>query len=148
MSSSVVYKIFQFLAGLEVGNLLGGHFHLFSGLRVAPHASAAFAGAEAAEASNLDLLAFLQGSDDVVENRLDNRFGFFARKFGDVQNFLDEISLCECRCRLLGHLCLVARSRNGPPKLFHRFTLLQRTETYGFKRGLRNAELLPFLSLK
>src|SRR5215510_13624136 len=66
--SGVIYKVFEFFAGLEVRDLLGGHFHFFSGLGIAPHASAAFPRAKTPEAANLDLFTFLQSRDDVVEN--------------------------------------------------------------------------------
>src|SRR5215469_11657507 len=104
MGGGVVYKIFQFLAGLEIRNLFRGHFHFFSGLGVTPNTSAALACAEAAEATNFDFFAFLQSTNDAVKYGLDNRFRFLAGKFRHVQNFLDQVGLRECRCRLLGHL--------------------------------------------
>src|SRR5689334_11086825 len=104
MRGGVIHKILQFLAGLEIRNLLRLHFHFFSGLWIAPYASPALAGAKAAKASNFDFFALLQSGDDVVKYGFDNRFRFLARKLRHVQNFLDQIGLRECGCRLLGHL--------------------------------------------
>src|SRR5215472_6844217 len=110
MSGGVIDKVFQFFAGLKIGNFLGRHIDFFSGLRIAPHPSAALARAEAAEPANLDFFALLQRRDDAVEYGLDNRFRLSARELGHVQNFLDEIGLRECRRRLLGHLAMPRRA--------------------------------------
>src|SRR5689334_2710787 len=88
-----VDKILKFLAGLEEGNFLRRNFDLFAGLGITAGAAAAFPGAEAAEAANLDLVAFLEGFDDAVENGLDDRLGLLAREFGDAQNLFDEVGL-------------------------------------------------------
>src|ERR1051325_1047515 len=149
VGGGVIHKIFQFLAGLEIRNLLRGHFNSFPGLWIAAHASPAFAGAEAAKAANLDLFALLQSADDAVEYGFDNRFGFLARKFGNVQNFFDQVSLGECRCRLLGHLRYASSRSPGRDRLnSHRSTSPQLSQAYGFTGGWRTAGLLPFLSLK
>src|SRR5207237_10284319 len=100
MCGGVVHKVFQFLAGLEIRNFLGTHFHFFSGLRIAPHASSALASAEAAEAANLDLFTLLQSRDDVVEYRFDDHSAFLASNLGDVQDFLLQIAFREGQCRL------------------------------------------------
>src|SRR3954469_18691871 len=52
-----VDELFEFLAGLEVRDLLRRHVHLVARLRVAALARFALAQAEAAEAPQLDLLA-------------------------------------------------------------------------------------------
>src|SRR6185437_2033800 len=88
-----VDEILEFLAGLEEGNLLWRDFDLFAGLGIAAGAATAFARAEAAEAANLDLVAFLERFDDAVENGLDDRLGLLAREFGDAQNLFDEVGL-------------------------------------------------------
>src|SRR5579859_733724 len=88
-----VYKILEFLARLEKGNLLWRDFDLFAGLGIAAGAATAFARAEAAEAANLDLVAFLERFDDAVENSLDDRLGLLARELGDAQNLFDEVGL-------------------------------------------------------
>ena len=43
------HQVFQFLAGLEKRNFLGGDFHAVPGLRIAAHPRLALAGAETAE---------------------------------------------------------------------------------------------------
>src|SRR5579863_2288129 len=79
--SSVVYQVFQLFAGLEERDFLGRHFDLFPGLGIAAGARFALAGAEAAEAADLDLVAGAQGSHHAVENGFHNHFTVFARKF-------------------------------------------------------------------
>src|SRR5215472_5481519 len=103
-SGSVIHKIFQFFAGFEEGNLLRGNFHFFAGLRIAPNTPAGLARAKTAEAANLDFLSLLQGRDDAVENGFNDGFGFCASELGDVDNFLDQVGLRECGCRLLAHV--------------------------------------------
>src|SRR5437016_12497051 len=110
MSGGVIDKVFQVFAGLEIGNFLSRHSDFFSGLAIAPHASAALARSEAAEAANLDLFALLQSADDALEYGLYNCFGLFARELRHVQNFLDQVGLGECRCALLGHLAMPRRA--------------------------------------
>src|SRR5262249_26823582 len=100
----IIYKVLQFFAGLEVGNLLRRYFDFFSSLGIPAHAPPAFPRAKAAEPANLDLFALLQSRDDVVENSFDNCFRFFARKLSNVQDFLDQVRLRECRRRMLAHL--------------------------------------------
>ena len=72
---------FSSLLGLKNGMLLGRHFDLGAGLRIAPGAAAALARAEAAEAADFDAVAALQRADDAFKNRFDDGFGFFAWKF-------------------------------------------------------------------
>ncbi len=52
-----VHQVLQFLAGLEIGNALGWHFHARAGLRIASHARLALPGAETAESADLDLVS-------------------------------------------------------------------------------------------
>jgi hypothetical protein len=94
-------EIFQFLAGLEERDALCRNFYFFSGLGVASDAATALAGAKTSKAANLNLLAFLNGFDDAVENSFDNGLGFLSRKLGDLQYFFDQIRLGQRR--LLGH---------------------------------------------
>src|SRR5881394_566071 len=78
-----VHKIFQFLAGLEERNALCRNFHFFSGFRITSHTPAALPGAKTSEAANLNLLAFLNGFDDAVENSFDDSLGLLAGKLRD-----------------------------------------------------------------
>src|SRR5882757_2353555 len=56
-------KIFQFFAGLEEGNLFWRNFDLGAGLGIAANAPATLTRAEAAEAANFNLVAFLKSVD-------------------------------------------------------------------------------------
>ena len=56
----IIDVIFQFLAGFEVGNPLGRHFHLCARLRIAARAAAPLPRAEAPESANLDFVIRLQ----------------------------------------------------------------------------------------
>src|SRR2546429_6562636 len=98
MSGGVIDKVFQVFAGLEIGNFLSRHFDFFSGLGIAPHASAALARSEAAEAANLDLFALLQSADDALEYGLYNCFGLFARSEEHTSELQSRLHLV---CRLL-----------------------------------------------
>src|SRR5260370_5974610 len=59
----VVDHVLEFLAGLEIGDLFGRDLNAGAGLGVASHAGLALAGAEAAKAADLDLVARAQGAD-------------------------------------------------------------------------------------
>src|SRR5271166_3793214 len=92
-----IHEVLQFLAGLEEGDLLRRNFHFFSGLRITSYAAAALASSEAAEAADLDLVALLKSIDDAFKDGFDDGLGFFARKFGDAEHFLDQVSLGQRR---------------------------------------------------
>src|ERR1700693_1916 len=76
-----VDQILQFLARLEKRNFLRGYFHALPGLGVAADPGLALAGAEAAKAANLDLVAGSQRAHHAVKNGLYDHFTIFARKF-------------------------------------------------------------------
>src|ERR1700722_12356414 len=97
-----VDEIFEFFAGLEEGNLFGRDFDFGAGLGVAADATATLARAEAAEAANFDLVAFLKSVDDALENSLDDGFRLLAREFGYFEDLFNEVGLRQCR--LLRHL--------------------------------------------
>jgi CubicO group peptidase (beta-lactamase class C family) len=86
-----VDQILQFLAGLEERDLLGRHFHALTGLRVAADARLALAGAEAAKAANLDLVAGAQGAHHAVKDRFHDHFAVFPRKLRQTRDFVDQI---------------------------------------------------------
>src|SRR6266851_6525471 len=96
-----VYKILQFFAGLEEGDLLRRNFDLCAGFWIAADAPAALPRAETSESANLDFFALLQGFDNAFKNSFDDGLGLLARQFRDAQNLLDEVGLRQCR--LLGH---------------------------------------------
>src|SRR5215469_718237 len=149
MCGGVIHKIFQFLAGFEVRNFLRGHFHFFSGLRIASHASTPLAGAETTESANFDFFAFLQSANDAVKYGLDNRFRFLAWKFRHVQNFLDQVGLRECRCRLLGHLRYASSRSPGTGCLTPPTAYFPRTQcSVWVYKGLAYRRIAPFPIIK
>src|SRR5947209_20614713 len=79
-----IHQLFQFLAGLEEGDLLGLNFDPVSGLGVAAHARLARAGAKAAKSADLDLVASAQRPHDAVEDGFDNHFAVFAGQFRET----------------------------------------------------------------
>src|SRR6478736_6527141 len=85
-----VDEILQFLAGLEVRNLLRRNVDLVTGLGVAALAGLALAKAEAAKTAEFDLLPAMQRVDDALEHRVDDDFGVFLRKVRYPRDFLDE----------------------------------------------------------
>src|ERR1700729_629589 len=89
----MVHKVLELFAGLEERNFLRRNFHFGARLRVATGATAAFARAETAETANLDLVVGLERADNTLENRLDDRLGFFARQLGDAGDLFHEVSL-------------------------------------------------------
>jgi len=74
-TSRGVHEIFQFLAGLKEGDFLRRHFHLGPGLGIPADPPPPLARAKTAEAANFDLVALLEGFNNALENRLDDRLG-------------------------------------------------------------------------
>ena len=89
----VVHDVLQFLARLEIRNLLGGNFHPRAGLRVASDTGLALACAEAAESADFDLVAGPEGTYDAVENRLHDDFGFLSSHLDNAGDFFNQIGL-------------------------------------------------------
>src|SRR5271157_4228489 len=89
-----IHHVLQFLAGLEVRNLLGGHFDAGAGLGIAANAGLALARAETAESANLDLIAGPEGTDDAVENGLHDDFRLLACHLHHAGDFFNQIGLC------------------------------------------------------
>jgi hypothetical protein len=67
-----VNRIAQLFRWLEKGNAFGRNIDLRAGLRVASGAGIALAGPKTSEAANLNLVPRLQGSDNGVEQRIDD----------------------------------------------------------------------------
>src|ERR1039458_483792 len=88
-----VDHVFQLFAGLEVRNFFSRHFHTGSGLGVAANAGLPLARAEASESANLDLVAFAQGADDAVEDRLHDDLGLLPGHLHHAGDFFNQISL-------------------------------------------------------
>src|SRR5208283_4036035 len=96
-----IHEILQFLAGLEKGNFLWRDVYLGAGLGIAPHAAATVARTKAAKAANLDLVALLQGLNNVIENGLHDGLGVRAFELGNALDFRNQVGLRQSR--LLGH---------------------------------------------
>jgi hypothetical protein len=82
----------QLLTGLEEGDALGGDVDLFAGLGVTADAGIALAGTEASKATDFDLVAGLQGSDDGFKQGVDDDFSVAAGKITEGSYFINEIS--------------------------------------------------------
>jgi hypothetical protein len=93
-----IHQVFQFLAGLEERNFLGGDFHAVTGLWISADTGLALPSAEAAKAANFDLVAHSKGAHDAVEDGLDDDFTILARQLRQAGDFIDQISFC--------HTCL------------------------------------------
>jgi len=91
-ASTGIHQVFEFFAGLEEWNLFGWDFDAVSRLRIATDPGIALAGAEAAKAANLNLVADTKRSDDAVEDCLDNYFTILACKLRQPGDFVDQIS--------------------------------------------------------
>src|SRR5688500_18395313 len=78
-SGLTVQQRLQFLAHLEVRDLLGRNVDLLAGLRVAAHPRGAIPEAEASKAPDLDLLAVLEGVHDALERRFHDDPGLDLR---------------------------------------------------------------------
>src|SRR6185437_9282488 len=61
----------------------------------------ALAGAEAAEAANLNLVAGAQRTHNAVENGFDNDFAVFAGHFRQPRDFIDQVRFCHSLFRSL-----------------------------------------------
>src|SRR5438046_1969025 len=83
----------QFLARLEVGNLLGRHHHSRARLGVAAGAAVALTDAEATEPAQLDLVAAVEGLDGRGEDGVHDHLGMLAGEVGDPRDFLDQLGL-------------------------------------------------------
>ena len=90
-SFHVIDQVFQFLAGLEVWDLLGWNFNPRPRFGVAAHARAALARAEAAKAANLNLVTGPQGADYAVKDGFHNDLAVLARQFGKAGDFFNQI---------------------------------------------------------
>src|SRR5579872_3239790 len=89
----VIDQVLQLLAGLEVGDTLGGHFHPRAGLGIAPDAGLPLACAETAKPAYFDLVPAAQGLDDTIEDCLDNNLRILPCHFDDARDFLDQFGL-------------------------------------------------------
>jgi hypothetical protein len=92
-----IYQVFQFLAGLEEWNFLGGDFHAVARLWISAHAGLALPSAKASKAPDLDFVAHSKRAHDAVEDGLDDDFTILARQLRQAGDFIDQISFCHTR---------------------------------------------------
>src|SRR4051794_11707582 len=83
-ASIAVDEIFEFLAGLEIRNSFGRHFHLFTRLGIAPDPRVALPDSKAAEAADFQLVADSQRLDDTLEQGVHDDFRILPRQ---LRNF-------------------------------------------------------------
>src|SRR6185503_9237580 len=93
-SIRVVDHILQFLAGLEVRNLLGGNFHARAGLGISADARLPLARTKTAESADLDLIGISQRAHDAVEDRLHDNLGFLTGRFHYPGDLFNQIGFC------------------------------------------------------
>ena len=88
-----IYQVFQFFAGLEEWNFLGGDFDTVARLWIAANTWLALPGAKAAKAADFDLVAGAERAYHAVKDRLHDHFAIFPRKFRQTRDFIDQIGL-------------------------------------------------------
>src|SRR5713226_5022764 len=88
----LVDELFEFFAGFEIRNTLGGNADRLAGLRVPSTARATLAHPKAAKAAQLDLLALIQALDDAFENKFNQSLGIFLGQLSGVSHIIDQIS--------------------------------------------------------
>ena len=88
-----VDHILQLFAGLEERNLFGGNLDAVASFGVAPDAGFALAGAEAAETTDLDLVARAQRAHDAFKDRLDDDLAVFTGQFRQPGHLIDQVCL-------------------------------------------------------
>src|SRR5271156_1800177 len=86
-----IHRIPQLLRRLEERNSLGWNITLGAGLRIATGARVALPCPEAAEAANLDLIPCLQGSDDGVEESIDDDLSVTASQITEGGHFVYKV---------------------------------------------------------
>ena len=87
-----VYRVPELFGWLEERDALGRYIDLGSGLGVAARARVALSCAEDAEATNLNLVAGFEGTDDSFEESIDDNFSVATCEIAQGSNFVDEVS--------------------------------------------------------
>ena len=93
-----VHHVLQLFARLKERNFLGRNLDTVAGLRVAANPWFALPRAEAAKATNLDLVSRAQRAHHTVEDRLHNDFAVLAGQLGQSRNFFDKIGFRHLFC--------------------------------------------------
>src|SRR5256886_9816480 len=89
-----IYQVFQFFAGFEEWNFLGGDFDTVARLWIAANTRLALPGAKAAKAADFDLVAHAKRAHDAFEDGLDDDFTILPRQLREAGDFIDQISFC------------------------------------------------------
>ena len=86
-----VDEIPEFLGWLEEGYLFGWDIYFCAGLRIAADAGVALTCAEASESTNLDLVAGLEGTDDGIEEHIDDNLTVATGEVSQCCDFVDKV---------------------------------------------------------
>src|ERR1022692_2601288 len=105
-----VHHVFQFLARLEIRDLLGRHLDARAGLRIASDARLALPRSETAETANLDLLAGAQRTHDTVKNGLYDDLGFFPRHLDYARDLFNQTGPGHVLFSLSSHIARSSRA--------------------------------------
>jgi len=110
-----IYRVTQLLRWFEEGNALRGYIDLRPSLRVAACARIALPGPEASETANLDLVTRLQGSDDGVEECVDDNLSVATGEVAYGGDLVYEVSFSHCvgsfRAEGEGYFCRIEKLR-------------------------------------
>src|SRR5579864_3403154 len=83
LPAGVVHQVFQFLAGLEIGDPFGRNLDARTGLRISPHAWLSLPGAKTPKSPDFDFVPRPQGSNDAVEDSFYDHLGILTGHFHD-----------------------------------------------------------------
>jgi hypothetical protein len=89
-----IHRIAKLLGRFEEGNALGRNIDLGAGLRIAAGPGIALPRPETAEATNLNLVPGLQGSDYRVEECIDDYLSVATGEVPDRGDLVYEVSFC------------------------------------------------------
>src|ERR1051325_6080143 len=86
----VVDEFFQFFAGFEIRNSLGGDAHGIARLRISTAPRPTLSHAKTANAAHLNLLALIQGLNDAFKNDFDQTLSVFLGELSRSSYVFDE----------------------------------------------------------
>jgi len=118
-----VYQVAEFFAGFEEGDAFCGDVDFGAGLGVAADAGFALAGAEAAEAADLDLVVGFESADDGFKHCVDDDLAVFAGEITEGGHLLNQVCFCHvglpsclqyCECFVAFRMCAGLARRRAP----------------------------------
>ena len=86
-----IYRVAQLFGRLEERNALSRNIDFGSSLRVAPGSGITLPGPKAAEAANLDFVAGLEGTDDRIEEHIDDNLTVAPGEVSQCCDFVDKV---------------------------------------------------------